>query len=234
MASAAIFSAVALMPGVVPSVMAGASAICCRLAVSSLVATIALACRLALASATVRKALALEGSKDAEIAAAGDRSRSAISAPRGSDSTAAIDPGRGPMPKRCRASTASAFAELLIASPRRWGGWRTCHCRRAASEKATSRSVTVCSTSRRGAQAAAARRKMPDMASARRRNPPQDVPENAVLQLKRSRAVILIVSCGHRDNEIELRDDANRLPATTKRANPVDLTPTEQRAAEPP
>ena len=36
-------------------------------------------------------------------------SSSASSAPRGSDSMAAIDPGRGPMPKRCSASAASAF-----------------------------------------------------------------------------------------------------------------------------
>ena len=70
--------------------------------------------------------------------------------------------------------------------------------------------------------------------SARRRNPPQDVPENAVLQLKRFGAVVLIVSRGHHDNEIELRDDANRLPASTKCANPPDLTPIEQGATEPP
>ena len=70
--------------------------------------------------------------------------------------------------------------------------------------------------------------------SARRQNPPQDVPENAGLHLKRSRAVVLVVSRGHHDNEIELRDNANGLPASTKRASPVDLTPIEQRAAEPP
>src|SRR5476651_1471695 len=70
--------------------------------------------------------------------------------------------------------------------------------------------------------------------SARRRNPPQDVPENAGLQLKRLRAVVLVVSRGHHDNEIELRDDANRLSASTQRASPVDLTPTKQGAAEPP
>src|SRR6266851_10518552 len=63
---------------------------------------------------------------------------------------------------------------------------------------------------------------------------PQDVPENAGLHLKRLRAVVLVVSRGHHDNEIELRDDTNRLPATTKRASPVDLTPIEQGAAEPP
>ena len=45
--------------------------------------------------------------------------------------------------------------------------------------------------------------------SARRRNPAQDVPENAVLHLKRSRAVVLVISRGHRDDEIELGDDAN-------------------------
>src|SRR5262249_17433805 len=47
-------------------------------------------------------------------------------------------------------------------------------------------------------------------------------------------AVVLVVSRGHHDNEIELRDDANRLPAATKRGSPVDLTPIEQGAAEPP
>src|SRR5438045_371414 len=70
--------------------------------------------------------------------------------------------------------------------------------------------------------------------SARRQNPPQDVPENAGLQLKRARAVVLVVSRGHHDNEIKLRDDANRLPASTKRASPVDLTPIVQGAAEKP
>src|SRR5262245_52611272 len=38
-------------------------------------------------------------------------SSSASSAPRGSDSMAAIDPARGPIPKRCSASAATAFAE---------------------------------------------------------------------------------------------------------------------------
>src|SRR5882762_5735258 len=70
--------------------------------------------------------------------------------------------------------------------------------------------------------------------SARRRNSPQDVPENTGLHLKRSWAVVLVVSRGHHDNEIELRDDANRLPASTKRTSPVDLTPIEQGTAEPP
>jgi hypothetical protein len=45
--------------------------------------------------------------------------------------------------------------------------------------------------------------------SARRRNPAQYVPEDTVLQLKSSRAVVLVVSRGDRDNEIELRDDAD-------------------------
>src|SRR5215467_9149829 len=70
--------------------------------------------------------------------------------------------------------------------------------------------------------------------SDRRRNCPQDVPENAGLHLKRLGAVVLIVSRRHHDNEIEFRDDANRLPAATKRASPVDLTPIERGAAEPP
>ena len=65
--------------------------------------------------------------------------------------------------------------------------------------------------------------------SARRRNPPQNVPENAGLHLKRSRAVVLVVSRSHHDNEIKLRDDADRLPASTKRASPVDLTAIGQR-----
>src|SRR5882757_8378153 len=70
--------------------------------------------------------------------------------------------------------------------------------------------------------------------SARRRNRPQDVPENAGLHLKRSRAVVLVVSRGHHDNEIELRHDTNRLPATTERPYPLDLAPIEQGATEPP
>ena len=70
--------------------------------------------------------------------------------------------------------------------------------------------------------------------SARRRNRLQHVHEDAVLRLKRLRAVVLVVSRGHHDNEIEFRDDTHRLPASTERANPVDLTPIEQGAAEPP
>ena len=41
---------------------------------------------------------------------------------------------------------------------------------------------------------------------------PQDVPENAGLQLKRLRTVVLVVSRGHHDNKIELRDDAIDCP----------------------
>src|SRR6478736_10371706 len=70
--------------------------------------------------------------------------------------------------------------------------------------------------------------------SARKRNPPQDVLEDAVLHLKRARAVVLVVSRGHHDNEIELRHDADRLPAATERGGPVDFTPIVQGAAEPP
>ena len=51
--------------------------------------------------------------------------------------------------------------------------------------------------------------------SERRRNRPQDVPENAILQLECLRAVILVVSRCYHDNEIELRDDADRLSAST-------------------
>jgi hypothetical protein len=60
------------------------------------------------------------------------------------------------------------------------------------------------------------------------------ISENARLRLKRSRTLVLGVSRGHHDNEIELRDDASRLPASVKRARPVELTPIEQGAAEPP
>src|SRR6266446_6178377 len=70
--------------------------------------------------------------------------------------------------------------------------------------------------------------------SARRRNPTHYVQENAVLYFKRSRAVVLIVSRGNHNNEIELGDDANRLPAPAERANPVDFTPIEPGATEPP
>jgi hypothetical protein len=37
----------------------------------------------------------------------------------------------------------------------------------------------------------------------------QNVPENAKLQFERLRAVVLVVTCRHRGNEIALRDDAN-------------------------
>src|SRR5262249_8564928 len=63
---------------------------------------------------------------------------------------------------------------------------------------------------------------------------PHDVPENAELQLKRLRAVVLVVAGSHHDNQIELRNDANRLAASTQRANPVDFTPIDADAAEPP
>src|SRR3954449_3819623 len=98
--------------------MGSASAVC-RLASCSFFARIALACRFAFASVTVRKALALEGRLPATISAAAARSSSAIRAPRGSDWIAAIDPGRGPIPNRCRASAACAFAEVLMAPLRR-------------------------------------------------------------------------------------------------------------------
>jgi hypothetical protein len=62
----------------------------------------------------------------------------------------------------------------------------------------------------------------------------QYVHENVVLYSKRSRAVVLIVSRGNDNNEIELGDDANRLPAPAERANPVDFTPIEPGATEPP
>jgi hypothetical protein len=68
-----------------------------------------------LASETVWKALALEGNADAAARSAGGRSSSAIKAPRGSAAMAAIDPGRGPIPKRWSANAASAVAELVMA-----------------------------------------------------------------------------------------------------------------------
>lgn len=37
----------------------------------------------------------------------------------------------------------------------------------------------------------------------------QDVTENAELQFERLRAVVLVVACGHGDNEIAFRKDAN-------------------------
>src|SRR3982075_223237 len=99
--------------------MEGASDICCRFAsCCAFVAMIVLACRFALASLTVRKAFELEGNADAATWLADGRSSSAINAPRGSASIAAIDPGRGPIPNRWRASTASAFAERLMTMPR--------------------------------------------------------------------------------------------------------------------
>ncbi len=67
-----------------------------------------------------------------------------------------------------------------------------------------------------------------------RQNRPQDVPEDAELHLKRLRAVILVISPGRYDDEIKLRDNADVLTASTERANPVDFTAIEPRAAEPP
>src|SRR5882672_11643692 len=98
--------------------MYGASDICCRFAFCcAFAAMIVLARRFALASLTVQKAFELEGNADAANWLADGRSSSAISAPRGSASITAIDPGRGPIPNRWRASTASAFAERLMATP---------------------------------------------------------------------------------------------------------------------
>ncbi len=77
-------------------------------------AAICRACRSAFASATMRKARALVGSDCAATSPARGLASSASSAPRGSDSIAAIDPGRGPIPKRCSASAATAFADALM------------------------------------------------------------------------------------------------------------------------
>ena len=60
---------------------------------------IVLARRFALASLTVQKAFELEGNADATNWLADGRSSSAISAPRGSASIAAIDPRPRPHPK---------------------------------------------------------------------------------------------------------------------------------------
>jgi hypothetical protein len=87
----AILAAISSVPCVVPSVIEDASDICCRFASCSFFARIALACRIALASLTARKALALDRPGIA-IGLADERSSSAISAPRGSASIAAIDP----------------------------------------------------------------------------------------------------------------------------------------------
>ena len=58
----------------------------------------------------MRKAWALEGNDGADTSPACGRSSSANSAPCGSASMAAIDPGRGPIPNRCNARTALAFS----------------------------------------------------------------------------------------------------------------------------
>ena len=60
---------------------------------------------------------------------------------------------------------------------------------------------------------------------------PADVPEHVVLRLKRFRAVI---PSSHDDDEIKLRDDADRLATSTQCANPMDLSSLDQGAAEPP
>jgi len=58
----------------------------------------------------VRKAWALEGNDGADTSPACGRASSANSAPCGSASMAAIDPGRGPIPNRCNARSALAFS----------------------------------------------------------------------------------------------------------------------------
>ena len=58
----------------------------------------------------MRKAWALEGNDGADTSPACGRSSSANSAPCGSASMAAIDPGRGPIPNRCNARSALAFS----------------------------------------------------------------------------------------------------------------------------
>src|SRR5215472_13423445 len=49
------------------------------------------------------------------------------------------------------------------------------------------------------------------------RNCSQDFPENVVLHFKCSGAVVLVVSCRHHDDEIELRNDADVLATATER-----------------
>src|SRR5262249_54737721 len=56
----------------------------------------------------------------------------------------------------------------------------------------------------------------------------------AELQLERRRTVVLVVSRRHDDGQIERRDDANRLPPATERADPVKVTLIQPRATEPP
>jgi hypothetical protein len=70
--------------------------------------------------------------------------------------------------------------------------------------------------------------------SALRRSRPQDLLENSGKDLLRPRAVVLIRSGGNHDNQIELGNDVDRLPAAAIGRRPVEITPVEQRAAEPP
>ena len=68
----------------------------------------------------------------------------------------------------------------------------------------------------------------------RKLNCPQDVSENAVLQVKCLGAIVLVIPRGHHDNEIELWDDAYRLPASANAPDPADFTPIEPGLTEPP
>src|SRR4051794_5315626 len=70
--------------------------------------------------------------------------------------------------------------------------------------------------------------------SARKRNRPQDAFEDAPLRLKRLRAVVLVVAGRHHHHEVELGNDADRLPALSKRGPPGKLPPIVRGTPEPP
>src|SRR5262249_2650553 len=72
------------------------------------------ACRAACASKPAREACALVSKSGLLMAPMPGRSSSASSAPRGSEAIAAIEPGRGPRPNRCRANAASRVRSSTI------------------------------------------------------------------------------------------------------------------------
>src|SRR6185312_1917249 len=70
--------------------------------------------------------------------------------------------------------------------------------------------------------------------SPRRQDSLQRIAKHAVLHLECLRAVVLVVACRHGDDEIELRYDAYRLPASTERADPADCSSVRHGLAAPP
>src|SRR5215813_4625299 len=111
MTSAAILAAFAGSGSGDASAMAGSTA---RLASSARAMVMARARRSALASATSRNACALVGNDAAAILPASRLSSSASRAPRGSEAMAAMEPSRGPKPKRLSANTAMALADVAM------------------------------------------------------------------------------------------------------------------------